>query len=303
VQLSKKLHGTEWAFDQYEAVRDVLPSAVFPSQPKMVADLSALTEQIDTFFLDAFGVLNVGETAIPGAIERMVTLRASGKRLLVVSNSASYPTSVTAVRYRTLGFDFSDEEIISSRDALKVGLRDHTSIRWGVAALRTSEIEELGVNAVLLGDDPSLYRDVEGFILLSSAEWNEARQDLLVDAVAENPRPVLVGNPDIVAPRETGLSLEPGFYAHDLTKRTGCAPTFYGKPFSDIYTLASERLGGINPKRTAMVGDTLHTDVLGGAAALLQTVFVTDHGLFAGTAVEPYISKSLITPDIICATT
>jgi len=303
VQISENVRGAEWAFDYYEAVRDVLPSAEFPRQSKVVADLSELVNEIDTFLLDAFGVLNVGETAIQGAIERMAALRAIGKRLLVVSNSATYPTPVTAAKYRSLGFDFSDREVISSRDALKVGLRDHPAIRWGVAAARTSEIEELDVDAVLLGDDPSLYKDVEGFILLSSAEWTETQQDFLVDAIVRNARPVLVGNPDIVAPRETGLSLEPGFYAHDLARRTGCAPAFFGKPFSNIFELASGRIDGINLQRTAMVGDTLHTDVLGGAGASMQTVLVTDHGLFAETDVDPYIDKSQIVPNIICGTT
>jgi len=114
VQISENVRGAEWAFDYYEAVRDVLPSAEFPRQSKVVADLSELVNEIDTFLLDAFGVLNVGETAIQGAIERMAALRAIGKRLLVVSNSATYPTPVTAAKYRSLGFDFSDREVISS---------------------------------------------------------------------------------------------------------------------------------------------------------------------------------------------
>ena len=37
---------------------------------------------------------------------------------------------------------------------------------------------------------------------------------------------------------------------------------------------------GLPPDRLAMVGDTLHTDVLGGAAAGCRSVLVTDHGLF-----------------------
>ena len=31
-----------------------------------------------------------------------------------------------------------------------------------------------------------------------------------------------------------------------------------------------------------MVGDSLHTDILGGAAAGMTTVLITDHGLFRG---------------------
>jgi len=156
---------------------------------------------------------------------------------------------------------------------------------------------------VLLEDDPSVYADVEGFILLSSAEWSDTRQNILADALMRNQRPVLVGNPDIVAPRETGLSLEPGYYAHDLAARADCVPDFYGKPFSNIFDMANERLGGFDPDRTAMVGDTLHTDVLGGAACGVQTVLIADHGLFAGLDVADFIDRSGVVPNFICETT
>jgi predicted HAD superfamily phosphohydrolase YqeG len=48
-----------------------------------------------------------------------------------------------------------------------------------------------------------------------------------------------------------------------------------------------------------MVGDTLHTDVLGGAAAGCRSVLVTDHGLFAGHDAARFISASGIRPDFI----
>ena len=47
-----------------------------------------------------------------------------------------------------------------------------------------------------------------------------------------------------------------------------------------------------------MIGDTLHTDVLGGQAAGLATILVTEHGLFAGHDTAPYIAQSGIVPDI-----
>ena len=269
---SSSSHRTSWAFDQYEAVRHTLPQAEFSARSIIARDLSEVSDSIDTFLLDAFGVLNVGDTAIPGAFERMAALRAAGKRLLVVSNSASFPTPVSAAKYRSFGFDFTDEEVVSSRDALKVGLRTHPPILWGVSGMRDSELDELDINAVLLDDDPKTYQRAQGFILLSAGEWNDSRQAMLVNTIAENMRPVLVGNPDIVAPREDGLSLEPGFYAHDLAAKTGCSPIFYGKPFSNIYEFAKIRLGNTKPQSTAMVGDTLHTDVLGGAAAGFQTI-------------------------------
>ena len=52
-----------------------------------------------------------------------------------------------------------------------------------------------------------------------------------------------------------------------------------------------------------MVGDTLHTDILGGRAAGLATVLVAGHGLFRGHDPLPFIERSGIRPDWIVETT
>ena len=77
---------------------------------------------------------------------------------------------------------------------------------------------------------------------------------------------------------------------------------WFGKPFGDAFAEGIARTG-LAPDRLAMVGDTLHTDVLGGAAAGCRTVLVTDHGLFAGRDARGYIRASGLVPDFIVPTT
>ena len=48
-----------------------------------------------------------------------------------------------------------------------------------------------------------------------------------------------------------------------------------------------------------MVGDTLHTDILGGANAGVQTVLIEGYGFFRGKESAPYIQQSGIIPDFI----
>ena len=109
---------------------------------------------------------------------------------------------------------------------------------------------------------------------------------------------MLVGNPDLAAPREGGLSVEPGAIAHDLLDAIpGIALSFFGKPFANAFEAAFERLPpAIPPHRIAMVGDTLHTDILGGAAAGVETVLVTDWGVLAGRDSGAAIARSGIVP-------
>ena len=288
------------AFARYEAVRPALPNAEFPARSEKVAHLRSVVGRYDTFLLDAFGVLNIGETAIPGAIEFIADIRHADGRVMIVSNSASVPTTVSLAKFHRLGFDFSPHEIVTSRDALKTALASEPLRRWGIMAAENSEIEELGIDACTLGDDQAAYDTAEGFILLGSAGWTSARQDRLAASLGRKPRPVLVGNPDLVAPREGGLSLEPGWFAHDLAERIdGCRPVFYGKPFRSIFDLAFARIGTVDPARTLMVGDTLHTDVLGGAVAGVRTCLLCDYGLFAGRDTTKLIEDSGLSPNLV----
>ena len=52
-----------WALQQYEAIRSVLPAAHMPKKSVHAENLGEIADLFDTFLLDAFGVLNVGDTA------------------------------------------------------------------------------------------------------------------------------------------------------------------------------------------------------------------------------------------------
>lgn len=293
-----------WAWRRYEEVRPRLPRAAFPAISRRIGDLGDLAGAIDVFVLDGYGVLNVGASAVPGAPERVAALQAAGKRVLVLTNGATRPARDRLATYRALGFDLSEADMISSRDALAAAMAGRRDLRWGFAATADSEIEAIAPRATLLGDDPGAYAAADGFALVSAGAWNRKRQDLLLAALRQRPRPVLVGNPDLVAPREDGLSAEPGAYAHEIADRTGIAPEFHGKPFPDVFRMAAARIGpGVDPHRIAMVGDTLHTDVLGGAAMGWRTVLVMKHGLMQAADPDRLHEISDIRPDFIADTT
>ncbi|WP_416884641.1 TIGR01459 family HAD-type hydrolase [Marivita sp.] len=292
---------TETAFEAYESVRDRLP-VVRPSAAgfQRVATLADIADVFDVFLLDAFGVLNIGEAAIPGTPERIANLKAAGKRVLVVSNAAGFPHAALMEKYSRLGYDFAPEDVITSRVTLLAGLNGRKNLHWGLMATRSTGLRDLeDLTLTYLEEDPAAYDAVEGFLLVGSAAWTEERQALLENALRKHPRPVLVGNPDIVAPRETGFSVEPGHFAHRLADRTGISPEFYGKPFPDIFDLAFKRLGNVDRSRVLMVGDSLHTDILGARTVGIASALVADYGFFAGQDAEKAVLASGIVPDFI----
>lgn len=289
------------AFLAYEAVRHRLPPAGPPgARYRHVPTLGALTDAFDVFLLDAFGVLNIGDAAIPGTRERIDGLRAAGKRILVVSNAAGFPHAALMEKYARLGYDFAPEDVITSRATLLAGLNGQRGPHWGLMATRSTGLRDLeGLTTTFLEEDPAPYRTVDGFLMIGAAAWTEARQHLLEKALLDRPRPVLVGNPDIVAPREQGFTTEPGHFAHRLADRTNIAPQFFGKPFTNIFDLAFERLGPVDRSRALMVGDSLHTDILGAQAAGIASALVAGYGFFAGQDVGDAIGRAGIVPDFV----
>jgi HAD superfamily hydrolase (TIGR01450 family) len=292
---------TETAFEAYESVRHRLP-VVRPSAAgfQRVATLADIADGFDVFLLDAFGVLNIGEAAIPGTPERIANLKAAGKRVLVVSNAAGFPHAALMEKYSRLGYDFAPEDVITSRVTLLAGLNGRKNLHWGLMATRSTGLRDLeDLTLTYLEEGPATYDAVEGFLLVGSAAWTEERQALLENALKKHPRPVLVGNPDIVAPRETGFSVEPGHFAHRLADRTGISPEFYGKPFPDIFDIAFKRLGNVDRSRVLMVGDSLHTDILGARTVGIASALVAEYGFFAGQDAEKAVLATGIVPDFI----
>ncbi|NSX54947.1 HAD-IIA family hydrolase [Parasulfitobacter algicola] len=288
------------AFTAYEAVRHRLPDAQRGGLCRRLPDLDAIADDFDVFLLDAFGVLNIGDTAIPSVPERVAALQNAGKRIMVVSNAAGFPHADLMAKYTRLGYNFVPDDVITSRKTVLHSLSNEPQMHWGLMAtlsLGRADIEHL--NVTYLAEDPADYDSVDGFIMLGSAAWTEDRQALLEASLIRRKREVFVGNPDIVAPRENGFSTEPGSYAHRLADATGVEPEFFGKPFLNIFDLAFAQLGDFDPARTIMVGDSLHTDILGGQTAGIKTALIAGFGFFDGSDVHTPIETSGIRPDYI----
>ena len=289
----------ETVLDCYERAR--LPSATRKGRAEPAANLLALIDCYDAFILDGYGVINVGPEPIPGIGDTIRTLLAAGREVMVLTNGAGRPSRRTARRYRQWGLDIPEQLVVSSRDALEASLAATPRAGlWGVMALPDSELETLPVETALLEDDETLYRRADGFVLIRSEGWTCARHGLLADALRAVPRPVIVANPDVSAPYpDRRFSAEPGYWALRIEAETGILCEPYGKPFASAFDLALNRLGraGAGRDRVAMVGDGLYTDILGGLAAGIGTVLVTDHGLLKGLDWEVRAVRAGIYPD------
>ncbi len=280
-------------FARYEALRPRLPAADMPGPTRRIGSLLDITDDLDAVVFDAFGVLNVGDSQIDGAADRLDQLRARGVSIRILSNAASYSHAAAVRKFARLGLRVEDGEIVTSRDATLAALDRRT---WGCIVAASDDLSDIPAQVLRLEDDPADYDRSEGILFLSSECWTGARQDLLRTSLRRMPRPVLIANADLVAPRETGFSLEPGHFGHLLMDEGVEDVRFFGKPFPDVYGLMEASLDGVAPARIAMCGDTLHTDILGAAVRGWQTVLVTRDGLFAARETQDYLRRSGLHP-------
>ena len=290
-----------WSFRRYQEILPRLPEATFPLGSHQAESLAELSDHCDAFVFDAFGVLNVGETTIPSAIQRVATLRDAGKQVRVLTNAASLPPSLAQNKFERLGYDFTANEIIPSRQALVENLKQRNfSGPCGCIAMAGAPLDDLPCDAVPFD---AMNDDYAAIIFLSSADWDLDKNRVLTEWMRKHSVPFLIGNPDLVAPRKDDFSMEPGAYAHDIADASAGDPEFFGKPFGNAFEAAIASLPSDIPRdRMLMVGDTLHTDILGGAAAGLKTCLVTGHGVLRDLDHHACIEVSGIVPDFIVPT-
>lgn len=280
---------TKEIFDRYQEVRSRFPAVNAAPKTLDIESLLDISGDVDAFIFDAFGVLNVGETLIPDADTRLDQLRERGCVIRILTNAASYDRGGAIAKFKRLGVRVKDHEIITSREA---ALQHIGTARWGVICADNDALIDLPESVTRLGDVAEDYDAVEKFLFLSTADWTVQKQKLLVTSMKRNPRPLLIGNADLAAPRDDGFSVEPGHFGHLIADIIPDQVQFFGKPFPEVYDLIEASLPGVKPDRIAMCGDTLHTDILGAAARGWRTVLVTQDGLFSGHDTKIFSEQS-----------
>lgn len=290
------------AWTGYRRWENRMPAKPPRRTARRVAGLREILDGFDAVIFDNFGVLSLGGPAIPQGAAALMAVRAAGKPLRILTNDGAKGIDAMLAGHRGRGYEFKGEEIVPGYRLLGAALDAHPIDRpWGVIGLAPLPEEELTHRMIpLTGRGIDRLGEVGGVVLLDAGEWRETDQDRLVGAMALDPRPVIVCNPDLTAPYPEDLSIEPGWSAHLLADATGAAPVFLGKPFPDIYDIALRDLGGIPRERIIAVGDTPHTDVLGAHAAGVKSLLV-ETGFTRGQNAVALMEEAEIMSDFIAA--
>ena len=153
--------------------------------------LATLETEIDTVLLDCDGVLWNGDTIIPGTREALASFRASGKRLIFITNNATKSRKMAAEKFEKLGIlGVAAEDIITSGYSAARYLRAQEFDRRGVGGISamvvggagiTDELELASIPTVAPEPEPELEPPYPTSV--SAASFNAWEVDPRVGAV------------------------------------------------------------------------------------------------------------------------
>jgi 5'-nucleotidase len=223
--------------------------------------------EIRSWLMDMDGVLVREEHAIPGAGEFLARLTELGTPFLVLTNNSIYTRRDLAARLRASGLDVPEESIWTSALATARFLEDQ---RPGGSAF---VIGEAGLTTALHQAGYTLTeRDPDYVVLGETRTYSFERITHAIRLVASGAR-FIATNPDATGPSPDGPLPATGSVAALISRATGVAPYFVGKPNPLMMRSALNAIDA-HSETTAMVGDRMDTDVVAGLEAGLETVLV-----------------------------
>lgn len=247
-----------------------------PTLPPILGSLADLDGRYDALYCDLWGCLHNGLTPFPAAVAALQGFRARGGVVILMTN-APRPSVEVAAHLAAMGAPRdSYDAIVSSGDA---AVAEVASGRYGRRVEHVGPERDLpffdGLPVARVARD-----EAESVVLTGLYDDETETPDDYAGAIADwlaRGLPVICANPDIVVDRGDRRLWCAGAVA-EAYARAGGRPILTGKPHAPIYRLAAERLCALRgdaPQRILAVGDGIATDVAGGAAQGVDTLFVT----------------------------
>lgn len=238
--------------------------------------------------IDLAGVLHIDDAPLPGAVDALVALRASGLPIRFLTNTTRSPRTRIVAKLRRMGFAIDAEEIrtavLATRNLVEQRrLHPHYLVHPDIA-------DEIGCShaepdAVVLGD---------------------AGQHFTFDALNRVFRLLMQGLPFIVMARnryfmeKDGLTLDMGAFVAGLEYSSGRTAEVVGKPALPFFRTALDELG-IAPAQAVLIGDDLADDIGGAQAAGIPGILVRTGKYRASDEGDAQIRPALIVDDFPAA--
>lgn len=261
--------------------------------------LNDIYQNYDAFLIDMYGVLYDGSGMFPNALSLLERMKAEDKKIIILSNT-TLVSKACKVKYSEKGLieGVHYDYFITSGEAFKQTLHNYISnaktyfqafhpnnALFEESGLTESQSLE-GADFVYIGflnDVKRIYvadelRDKSGALIplenLNSTDCHEISDlseisDFLDRCLSLN-KTLIIANPDLFALELVSTNEQPAMrrpvlcqgMIGEFYEKMGGKVVYFGKPYSAIYDFARKFLSP--GEKTAMIGDTIWTDILGG---------------------------------------
>ncbi len=242
------------------------------------------------WLLDLDGVMWLGDQPIYGAADAVARVRASGQRVVFLTNNSSLTVTDYVLKLRAMGVEADEADVITSAQAAAAMMAPSSTALVCAGKGVDEALQRRGVRTVRSGR-------ADAVVVGWHREFDYDRLTAAFRAVAAGAR--LIGtNDDATYPTPTGMVPGGGSILAAVSYATGKPAEVAGKPFKAMVALVRERVGRVE----AVVGDRASTD--GALARNLESRFIL---VLSGVTsqedlpVDP--APDLVTADLAAAVT
>lgn len=220
------------------------------------------------FLVDLDGVVYHGDRVIPSAPGFFRYLRERQIPFLLTTNNSTLGPPEYVTKLARMDIEVAESEVLASADATASYLKQQAPDGG-----RVYVIGESGLKSAI---------EVAGFTLAESdaqfvvvgLDRQLTYQKLTTAVRLVRGGAAFVGpNPDTTLPTDDGIIPGAGSFQAAITAASGIRPTIIGKPEPTMLLIGCQRIG-TSPADTAIIGDRLDTDIVGGYRAGLKTILV-----------------------------
>lgn len=219
------------------------------------------------FLIDMDGVINKGNTLIPGAREFVDRLKRSRYPYLFITNNSYHTPKDLKHRLNRMGIDVDDSHFYTS----------------AMATATFIEYQKTGGSAYVIGG-PGLKEELEkhniritrknpDYVIIGETdEYDYAKITEATLLIQEGAR-FIATNPDITGPTPRGPVPACGALVAPIERVTGMRAYFIGKPNPAMMYWARKHIK-VHSANCFMIGDRMDTDIVGGLEAGMTSCLV-----------------------------
>lgn len=223
------------------------------------------------FLLDMDGTIYLGNQLFPQVKDMLASIASNHGKVKYITNNSSKSVSAYIEKLNQWGISTTREDFYTSSMATSRYILEHykdalvylvgtSSLKEELLSegIRVTESIEDSIGVILIGYDTELtYQKLYDISMLLS------KRDL----------PYIATNPDKTCPTEFGFVPDCGSFVDMIENATKKRPYFIGKPNPMMIDFAIQTTP-FNKEETLVVGDRLHTDILSGINASVDTCLV-----------------------------